>query len=363
MTARAQGGDPGVHLGVPLDATPGGSREDPALDDLALQVRELAGEPLPAILAWVSRVGATLPDPGARSTLARWSAMATVGAVDLEVARALEPHVDALSILREAGLGARVTPGSTWGVYAAEGPGLRLDAVRLTADGDGTQWRLSGRKPWCSLAGSVSHALVTAWVDDERRGLFSYDLTDRGVHVEDERWAARGLSRIESGPVRFDDVAAEAVGGPGWYLERDGFAWGGMGVASVWFGGAVGVFRRMLAHSATRPPDQIAAYHLGMLDARLIAVRALFVEVAGLVDAGRAGGSAGALAAARLRLATAECVDEALMRAAHAMGPAPLTREADHAQRVADLQVYVRQHHAERDAAALGRQVLEDPSW
>ena len=33
--------------------------------------------------------------------------------------------------------------------------------------------------------------------------------------------------------------------------------------------------------------------------------------------------------------------------------PAPL--EAEHASRVADLRVYVRQHHAERDTAALGR--------
>ena len=39
----------------------------------------------------------------------------------------------------------------------------------------------------------------------------------------------------------------------------------------------------------------------------------------------------------------------------HALGPGPLAFEAEHATRVSDLRVYVRQHHAERDSAALGR--------
>jgi hypothetical protein len=42
----------------------------------------------------------------------------------------------------------------------------------------------------------------------------------------------------------------------------------------------------------------------------------------------------------------------------HALGPAPLAFDPDHAQRVADLRLYLRQHHAERDAAALGRSLL-----
>ena len=40
---------------------------------------------------------------------------------------------------------------------AAEGPGVRLDAVD-----DGGGWRLGGTKPWCSLAGVLDAALVTA---------------------------------------------------------------------------------------------------------------------------------------------------------------------------------------------------------
>ena len=37
-----------------------------------------------------------------------------------------------------------------------------------------------------------------------------------------------------------------------------------------------------------------------------------------------------------------------------ALGAGPLAHDAEHAQRVADLSVYVRQHHGERDLAGLG---------
>jgi hypothetical protein len=42
----------------------------------------------------------------------------------------------------------------------------------------------------------------------------------------------------------------------------------------------------------------------------------------------------------------------------HALGPAPLAFDEDHARRVADLELYLRQHHAERDLARLGEATL-----
>jgi hypothetical protein len=42
-----------------------------------------------------------------------------------------------------------------------------------------------------------------------------------------------------------------------------------------------------------------------------------------------------------------------------ALGAAPLGHDADHARNVADLTVYIRQHHAERDFEALGRAVAQ----
>ena len=306
--------------------------------------------------------GNQLPLPGRGSTTELWEVLATVAASDLSVARAMEPHVDARAILAEAGA-ARPGEDSTWGVFAAEGPGVRLEASR-----SGDAWQLDGTKPWCSLAGDLSHALVTAWVDDESRGLFAVDLGETGVHPLEDAWHARGLRDIRSGPVRFEAVPAQPVGEPGWYLRRDGFAWGGIGVAAVWYGGAVGVARRLLRRRPDRDADQVARMHVGAADAALIAARAVLADAARAIDAGRAGGAAGALLALRVRQVVADAVERVLTIADHALGPGPLALEPEHAARVADLRLYVRQHHAERDLAALGERVLADaategPAW
>ena len=68
---------------------------------------------------------------------------------------------------------------------------------------------------------------------------------------------------------------------------------------------------------------------------------------------------AGAVLAARVRAVVADAAETGLTVVGHALGPAPLTADEEHARRVADLTVYVRQHHAERDLAALGSLVLE----
>ncbi len=324
-----------------------------SLGFVAEAARDAADE-LPSAAVELARTwGRQLPLPGRGATTELWEALATVAAADLSVARVMEPHVDALAILAESGAPAP-SEDTTWGVYAAEGPGARLEARE-----HGEGWRLDGLKPWCSLAGGLTHALVTAWVDDRRRGLFAVDLGHPGVAPLEGAWHARGLREVRSGPVRFADVPAGAVGEPGWYLQRDGFAWGGMGVAAVWYGGAVGVARRLLQAARARTPDQVALMHLGTVDAALAAARQMLVDAARRVDDGDAGGEAGALLALRLRQVVADAAEQVLTSVDHGLGPGPLSLEPRHAARVADLRLYLRQHHAERDAAALGSRVAE----
>lgn len=328
---------------------------DPSLRELARGARAAATpEPsLDAALALAREIGSELPVPGRGRTLALWEALATVGAVDLTVARVLEPHLDALAILSEASLPAPAQE-TVWGVFAAEG-GRRL----LASSSSGRAWTLTGHKPWCSLADRVSHALVTAWVDDERRGLFAVDLAHPGVRpLDGTPWVARGLAQVQSTTIDLEGVPAIPVGGPGWYLDRAGFAWGGIGVAAVWYGGAVALARRLHAASTSREPDQLALAHLGTVDVALSRARAVLLDAARVVDGPPVGAEWAALVALRARQVVADTAEEVLDRCAHALGPAPLAREEEHARRVADLSLYVRQHHAERDAATLGRATL-----
>ena len=287
-----------------------------------------------------------------RDTWSVFSALATLGSVDLTTARAIEPHWDAVAILDQGG--ATTVEGATWGVYAAAPPGTRL----VAAPGDDGAWRLSGAKPWCSLADRVSHALVTADVADRPPGLFAVDLGTSGVAVDPGAWAPRGLRDVTTSTVTFADVPATAVGEPGWYLERPGFAWGGIGVAAVWFGGAAAVAAVLWDAARSRPPDQVALLHLGACDVVLHATLLALRDAAAAIDGGRADGAAGRLLAGRVRAQAAQCAEQVMTTVGHALGPGPLAMDALHAARVADLTLYVRQHHAERDLAALGRLVV-----
>nr|WP_228494494.1 PIG-L family deacetylase [Clavibacter sp. VKM Ac-2873] len=312
--------------------------------------------------------------PGAGGTADLWEALATLAAADLGIARTVEPHLDALAILDQerdaagdgsgSGSGDARTDDSaegsarrTWGVFAAEGGG---DPLTAAADAGGSDAvLLSGTKPWCSLAGSLTHALITAAIDDGSRGLFAVDLRHPGVEVVPGAWVARGLVEVPSGPLRMRDVPARRVGAPGWYLERPGFHWGGIQVAACWYGGAVGLARTLLRAASREGADRLLLMHLGAVDAALDGARASLAEAASLVDGGRASGDAGRLLAKRVRAVVARAVDETLTHVAHALGPAPLAQDADHAKRVADLGLYVRQHHAERDDASLGGALAE----
>ncbi|MBD3914809.1 acyl-CoA dehydrogenase [Nocardioides hwasunensis] len=329
--------------------------EQAELTDLHVRARAAAAD-VAASLDLAAAAGDTLPVPGNGRTAHLWSALATVAAADLTVARVLEPHLDALAILGQAH--ETVEPG-TYGVFAAEGPGEPLKATV-----DGWVHVLDGRKHWCSLAGVLDRALVSAWVGEERR-LFAVDLSQPGVRAVPGTWVARGLAAIDSGPVDFAGASARPVGEPGWYLERPGFAWGGIGVAAVWFGGAVGVARRLRRASESRPPDQVALMHLGAVDAQLYAARCALEQAASAIDVGALTGAAGWRAALRVRDVVARTAEDVLQRAAHALGPGPLATDEEHARRVADLELYLRQWHAERDQAALGQDVLSagSPRW
>ncbi|ALE94384.1 hypothetical protein AOC05_18110 [Arthrobacter alpinus] len=337
------------------------------LDGLHDAARDCGGR-VPAILGLARELGPQLPFPGRGRTLGLWQALATLGAADLTAARIIEPHVDAVAILHQAGRSDIQTGDSTWGVFAAQGPGEQLLATETDRG-----WRLNGPKPWCSLAEDLSHALVTARAEDGMR-LFAIELSHPGISTMGRAWTALGLPSVPSRGLSLVDVPAIAVGSPEWYVQRPGFSWGGIGVAAIWHGAATALARRVYRHCLSREPDQIALWHLGTLDQALWSSRVAFEAAAATVDRQSAdslehgGGDAPALTAARLRAAVVSASETILTVSAHGMGPEPLAFEPEHAQRVADLELYLRQDHAERSLSAQGRSVFTtagggEPPW
>ncbi|PBJ31356.1 acyl-CoA dehydrogenase family protein [Mycobacterium avium] len=299
---------------------------------------------------WLESGRLELPLPASGRTAERWQRLAELAAENIVAARVAEAHVDAVAILHELG-GKPPEPGQLWSVWAAEAP----DAVLTATDIRGA-YLLNGTKVWCPGAGFCTHALVTARRDDGTPGLFAVTVTDPTVKALPSTWWNAGMAGSDTRPVQFTNTHAVAVGDPGDYLIRPGFWHGAIGVAACWLGGARRVADPLYRCAASQSADAYSLAHLGAVDAALAAGDAMLAAAAAQVDADpfdRAGTAQ--LLARRVRTVVEHAVDEAITRTGRALGPGPLCQDGRHAQRVADLSIYIRQSHAERDLAELGR--------
>jgi len=297
-----------------------------------------------------------LPRPGSGRTWERWAVLADLAGEDLSLARLSEGHVDALAILAE--LGAAAPPaGSRWGVWAAQPPGPGLSASQAAGG-----WRLDGIKRYCSGAHACTHALVTAAAPDGNR-LFAVGTT--GLAPVAGTWPATGMAASDTLDVEFTDVLGEPVGAPGDYTGRPGFAHGGAGVAACWYGGARGVGQTLLTAAAKRDVGPHALAHLGAVDVALHTARGALARAAAEIDADPADREHGGWRRAlRVRALVEATATEVMARVGRALGAGPLCHDEAHARRVADLTVYLRQHHAEKDLAELGTLAAEaGASW
>ena len=292
-----------------------------------------------------------LPLPGSGATWQRWAAFADLAEEDLSLARLGEGHADAVAILAELE-GPPPRPGSRWGVWAANPPGPNVTASRW----DGS-WVLRGTKQYCSGARVCTHALVTARAGDEER-LFAVAVDDLEPHADS--WPATGMAGSDTLDVGFPAVPAEPVGPPGGYTGRPGFSHGGTGVAACWYGGARGVARALARAAAKRDVGPHALAHLGAVDIVLRTTRVALGRAADEIDAdpGDLRGE-GALRALRVRALAEATASDVMARTGRALGAGPLSHDEAHSRAVADLTVYLRQHHAERDLARLGKLVAE----
>ncbi|WP_213880133.1 acyl-CoA dehydrogenase family protein [Pseudomonas sp. dw_358] len=292
-----------------------------------------------------------LPLPGGGQTLARFRALAEVGGHDLALCKLYEGHTDALAILAELEH-APVAVDATWGTWCAGGP--RLEARQVNG---GLQ--LHGRKAWCSGAAVLSHALLTATDVEGRQQLVAVALRQPGVEVTDQGWQAVGMARTRSVEVVFDGAHAQAVGGPEQYLTRPGFWQGGVGIAACWFGAARRLGQVLQEHCQQREEPHALA-HLGAVDTALYGAGCVLREAAEQIDLEP--GADCQLLARRVRAVVEHAVEQVIHHTGRALGAGPYCQNLPFARLIADLPVFVRQSHAERDLAALGQLLRVSPT-
>lgn len=293
--------------------------------------------------------------PARGDTRRRYDALAEIAAHDLSLARICEGHTDAMTILGEAGRAGR--PG-LYGVWAAEA-GDRPVVAQPSQRG----WTLRGCKRYASGATGIERALVTARTDGGGC-LFDVDLASPGVRPVAGTWQAVGMAATESLDVAFEDVVVPAdaqIGHAGFYLARSGFWHGAVDVAACWYGGALGAFRMLRKRLAGGAPTDHQRAHLGAVAAACEMMRGALHAAADEIDASAPADPDGRRRALVVRHIVEQGCQDVLARVGRAAGTSALVFDRAHARRAADLVVYLRQHHAERDLADLGSLVLGAP--
>lgn len=310
------------------------------------------------LAALVARGLDRLPLPGSGATLQRWQILAAVAEHDLSLAKLYEGHTDALAIRAE--LRDTAATGGSWGVWAAEAPAGR--SVIHPATGGG--WELHGAKCWCSGAATLSHGLLTAWHADGRGPqLVRVAMDQAGVAVDGTAWQAVGMAGSASVDVVFKGARAQLVGGLGDYLARPGFWHGGAGIGACWYGGARALglaLHRAAARSPAPGRSEFRLAGLGKIDLSLQATAALLRTAAQWIDDHPLEDASEV--ALRVRLAAEACAKTVLDEAGRSLGASAFCRDARFARAAADLPVFIRQSHAERDFCALGERLASGPS-
>jgi len=296
-----------------------------------------------------------LPLPGQGNTLRRWQSLARIAGCDMALAKLYEGHTDALAILAECGAAHHAQEG-IWGVWAAEPPNARARIVER----QGEQVRLAGRKAWCSGALQIDRALITAWGDDEQSQLVAIELSHPSQGLNIEHWQAVGMATTASVEVEFSHTPGIAIGKPGQYLSRPGFWHGGAGIAACWYGAAEALADYLREHCRNPRPDPHADAHLGAVDAALLGARAALRECAAWID--REPSADASFEVRRTRAQVEQAVEQVIHHVGRALGASPFCRSSHFARLSADLPVFMRQSHAERDLAALGQQLANLPA-
>lgn len=284
-----------------------------------------------------------LPRPGAGATWLRFRRLAEISGVDLSLGRLAEGHTDALAILAEAGL--EPAADRLYGVWAASGD---------VAFGDA---HICGCREYCSGSGIIDRALVTASAAAGEPVLVELDLGHPGIVHDSDTWPAAGMAGSRSYTVQFNDApVARRVGPPGFYARRPGFWRGSLNVPACWYGGALALARASIER-ASSAPDAYQQYDAGAIRVAIVAMRSVLSAAADETDReSREGGSRPGSAHDRalvVRHFTYEGCIRVLEHAARLGGTGAACHDAAQSRRVADLPIYLRQHHPGPDLATI----------
>jgi hypothetical protein len=297
-------------------------------------------------------VAEELPLPGAGATPLRHQRLMEIGREDLTLARLAEAHWDAIAILAEAGR--RPEPNQLYGVWASEKPGEVLE-LKSSASG----MYVSGSKMFCSGAGLVDRALVTVGVP--KNLLVEIDLRRNALNTrfDGTGWKTRAFGETRTSNAIFENAIvseADVIGNPGWYTDRPGFWHGACGPAACWAGGAIGLVDFAMRQ---KRDDPHTLSHLGAMFASTWGLKSYLDQAGKEIDADPKNADEAEIRALSLRHLIEQLCTDILRRIPRAFGPYPLAMDEVVSLRYQELDLYLRQSHAERDLDRLGTRLRQ----
>jgi alkylation response protein AidB-like acyl-CoA dehydrogenase len=175
--------------------------------------------------------------------------------------------------------------------------------------------------------------------------------------VTDE-WFTMAFCETNTSTVIFRNFPVEAsdiFGAENWYVNRRGFWIGAVGPAACWGGGAAG----LLDYAMTRKRhDPHTLAHLAAISANVFAIESLLASCGNAFDNHQPSIANLQIIALKARhLVEMHCTD-IIRRFARAYGPFPMACDKNVSRRYQELDLYLRQNHAERDLESLGRTML-----
>ncbi|MEX0604394.1 MAG: hypothetical protein WD623_01935 [Marinobacter sp.] len=290
-----------------------------------------------------------VPPMGEGHSITRLRFLTMVARRDLSLARLIEGHLDATQILREAQKPADST--KLYAIWASGGPS---DSTVIT--GEPAVAKLNGSKSFCSGSDIVDRALLYVY---ESNQLIDVDMRTAAarnyLQFEEGQWKSAAFSETHTWTVAFDDLPITPdnhVGGYKWYFDRPGFCLGALAPAACWAGGAMGLVDAVRDRTLK---DGHARAHLGAMVTSGCSMQSLLKWGAEQIDADpdNTSGSMFPTALVIRHHIERNCTD-ILDRFGRTLGPRPFVFETDNARRIAELNVYIRQCHAERDLEELG---------
>ena len=167
--------------------------------------------------------------------------LTTIGSGSVALGRIFEAHVNALQLLGRYGTSAQLAAarnaaarGELHALWVTDPPAgaLRLDAAR-------DRWIMAGAKMFCSGAGHVAHAVITAAMENGESQMLIVPM-GQGERSEPLPNQLQGVRSAVTGMVDFTgvEVGPEAfLGRPGDYLREPDFSCGAWRASAVALGG------------------------------------------------------------------------------------------------------------------------------